>query len=150
MSTEINRYIGGKVRYFRQKKSISIKDFAKQLYVTRSTVSRYETGKRGINLDTLSNILNILEISFDDIFPSNPIVRIFKEYNYNGIWPMKVYTNEMEPVIPKNSYILVLKGTAHIHSGDIVIALNVYKRLEIVKVYFTENIWFGKERILMM
>lgn len=84
----------------------------------------------------MNNIVKILGISFDDIFPYDSAVRIFEELHKDNIWPMKVCTDEMEPLIPKNSFILVLKGAVNIHNGDIVIAMTARNRLGIVKVYF--------------
>ena len=53
------RDIGKNIKEFRLRKSYSQEEMAEKLYVTRQTISNYETGKSRPDLDTLIRIADI-------------------------------------------------------------------------------------------
>ena len=65
----INKYVGEKIKYFRNKRNITQDELAEKLGITYQSVSRYETGERKTNNDLLYKISSILNISINDLFP---------------------------------------------------------------------------------
>lgn len=59
--------IGLNIKYFREKKGLSIDDLATKLNVSKSTISRYENNKREPNTKTLLRIAEILGIDIGDL-----------------------------------------------------------------------------------
>lgn len=73
--------IGRNIRRIRQQKGITQDDLAEQLFVTRQTVSNYETGRSKPDIDTLLRIAEILHVDLNEILygPTIPANRK-KEY----------------------------------------------------------------------
>ncbi len=65
----INKYIGEKIRYFRQSKNINQEELAEYLGVTKQTVSRYELGDRKTDNDILFRLADYFNVSINDFFP---------------------------------------------------------------------------------
>lgn len=57
----------------RTEKQITQQELADALFVTRQTVSRWETGKNYPTLDMLVEICRVLDLDATDIFPSKTI-----------------------------------------------------------------------------
>ena len=66
---EIKKKTGDRIKELRTKKlGISQEDFARLLGVDRTYLSRIESGKQNITVNTLNEICNNLQISFKDFF----------------------------------------------------------------------------------
>ncbi|MGN4125520.1 helix-turn-helix domain-containing protein [Lysinibacillus sphaericus] len=57
--------LGNRIKYLREKKYISQKDFAKQIGVSSTVLSRYESDDRKPDYDTLQLIADNLNVSTD-------------------------------------------------------------------------------------
>ncbi|WP_404427270.1 helix-turn-helix domain-containing protein [Ureibacillus chungkukjangi] len=57
--------IGSKIKYLRERNNISQKDFAKKIGVSNTVLSRYESGDRKPDYDTLQLIADYFEVSTD-------------------------------------------------------------------------------------
>lgn len=75
MATDLNKYIGNKIRAIRKSKHLTAEQLASKLGVSRATVTRYETGIRNTNQDILFKLADILEVSIDDFFPATAFNR---------------------------------------------------------------------------
>ncbi|MTB44455.1 helix-turn-helix domain-containing protein, partial [Providencia sp. wls1950] len=60
--------IGKEIREIRKNKRLSGSNIAKQLGISQQHYSRYECGKCRISVDTLLNILFVLDFDFGDFF----------------------------------------------------------------------------------
>lgn len=67
---ELSKYIGSKIRYYRELKNLTQDELAEKLGTTRQSVSRYETGERKANQDILFELADIFKISINKFFPS--------------------------------------------------------------------------------
>lgn len=83
---DLQKYIGGKIKYYRNKLNMTQDDLAKKLKTTKATISNYETGYRTPKQDSLFDLANALQISIDDLFPptqtrkrDSKIVSIFNQ-----------------------------------------------------------------------
>lgn len=59
--------LGLRIYKIRNDRKLSVLDFAVQLGVDPRMVSYYESGKRGITLDKLISICNILDVSIESL-----------------------------------------------------------------------------------
>lgn len=86
---ELQKFIGDKIKFFRESQGISQEKLGELLGTTKQTVSRYETGKRSANQDVLFKLSDIFGVSIDEFFPPREdYVSIVKEdtaeYNVNN------------------------------------------------------------------
>lgn len=66
INNEINNNIiskiGNNIRYYRQKKDLSLKEFGKLMNLSLTTIQKYETGKIEPSITTLYEISNVLNV----------------------------------------------------------------------------------------
>lgn len=68
----LSRSIGANIRGFRTAKGLSQDDLATKLFVTRQTISNYETGKSFPDIDTLQTIAGELDVELTWILYGKP------------------------------------------------------------------------------
>jgi repressor LexA len=66
---DINKYIGNKIRNFREQKNLTQEEVAEYLNTTPQTISRYEIGDRKTNQDILFKLAEYFKVSINDFFP---------------------------------------------------------------------------------
>ena len=80
----LSKYIGGKIKFYRNEKKLTQEELAKKLGTKKATISNYETGYRSPQQDMLFELAKVLEISINDLFPQTSVVEnnsIEKIYN---------------------------------------------------------------------
>ena len=65
-----DRFVGERLRYYRQKAKISKDDLAKGLAVAANTIDRFETGQQRIKAAQLFILSSLLDVSVADFFQS--------------------------------------------------------------------------------
>lgn len=76
----ITREVGSQIRYARKRRGISMEDLAQAIYKTRSAISKYENGHISVDIATLYDIANALNVSIYDLLHRNtPDIK--QEYN---------------------------------------------------------------------
>lgn len=66
---ELNKYIGQKIKFFRQQLGLTQAELGKKIGVKNSTISGYEIGTRIPKRDFLFKVSNALNVPIDDFFP---------------------------------------------------------------------------------
>lgn len=66
---DVNKFIGSKIRRFREIKNITQEELAEYLETTPQTISRYEIGERRTNNDILFKLAEYFDISINEFFP---------------------------------------------------------------------------------
>lgn len=66
------RDIGKNIRYLRESKGLTQDQLAEKLFVTRQTVSNYETGRTRPDVDMIVSIANVLETDANTVFYGLP------------------------------------------------------------------------------
>ena len=66
---DINKYIGNKIRSYREQKNLTQEEIAEYLNTTPQTISRYEIGDRKTNQDILFKLAEYFKVSINDFFP---------------------------------------------------------------------------------
>ncbi|MGM0260451.1 helix-turn-helix domain-containing protein [Enterococcus sp. AZ102] len=71
---ELSKFIGGKIKQYRETKNITQDELAEFLGTTRQSISRYENGERKTNQDILFDLAEYFDVSINDFFPkrNNP------------------------------------------------------------------------------
>lgn len=69
----LSKSIGANIKLFRTEKGFSQDDLATKLFVTRQTVSNYETGKSFPDIDTLNAIAKELDVELNWILYGKPL-----------------------------------------------------------------------------
>lgn len=87
---ELNRYIGRKIKEFRNKKNLKQSELGAKINVENSTISSYERGIINFNLNTLFALSDALDVKLDDFFPERKT-----EENYLDD-SKELYSNNMD------------------------------------------------------
>lgn len=66
---EFRGQLAENIRSARKANNLSQKQLAQQIGVTANCISLYETAKRMPNLEVMSIIANVLDVSLDDMIP---------------------------------------------------------------------------------
>ena len=61
--TEISRAVGGRIRLYRQMKKYTLLALAEKIHKSKATLSKYETGEIAVDVETLFEIAEALEIT---------------------------------------------------------------------------------------
>ncbi len=88
---DINKYIGSKIREFREIKNLTQEDIANYLKTTAQTISRYEIGDRKTNQEILFKLAEYFKVSINDFFP--PL-------NFDNVIPINITNDTVQiPVL---------------------------------------------------
>lgn len=61
--SDLSEHIGKRIKLYRQNKRLTQSQFANQIHKSKSAVSKYECGQISIDIDTLYDIADVLDIS---------------------------------------------------------------------------------------
>lgn len=64
---EINIYIGGQIRKYRKANGMTLQQLADVIHKSRATVCKYENGEISIDIATLYEISQALQVSFGQL-----------------------------------------------------------------------------------
>ncbi len=76
---------GEKIQKLRNQNNWTQEELAEKLYVSRTAVSKWESGKGYPNIDSLKEIANIFNITIDELLSSEEIIGIAKSENNTNI-----------------------------------------------------------------
>ena len=68
----INKYTGSRIRNYRKMKKLTLNQLADSIHKSRATVSKYETGDISLDLETLYEISNALDVGIDQLIDYHP------------------------------------------------------------------------------
>ncbi|WP_434352353.1 LexA family protein [Trichococcus flocculiformis] len=84
---ELNKFIGTKIKKFRESRNMTQDELAELLDTTRQSISRYENGERKANQDLLFELASIFKVSLDDFFP---VRNLYDQTNIIRVTPENV------------------------------------------------------------
>ncbi|MBR2675076.1 MAG: helix-turn-helix transcriptional regulator [Mogibacterium sp.] len=70
---EVNLEIGKKIRIFRKKQNMTLDALAAAIYKSKATVSKYEKGEITIDISTLYEVANALDVHIEQLLYSQPV-----------------------------------------------------------------------------
>ena len=68
-----------KLQELRKRKGITQEELAKKLYVSRTAISKWESGRGYPSIDSLKSIANFFSVTIDELVSSNEIINIAEE-----------------------------------------------------------------------
>lgn len=88
---EINLYIGTKIRNYRKMKHLTLQQLADLIHKSRATVCKYETGEITLDLNTLYEISEALDVNLSQLTDYHPnreeTANIQNQQDYDGESP---------------------------------------------------------------
>lgn len=72
--SELSKSIGSKIRNVRKYKGITLEQLASKIHKSKATISKYETGEITLDVDTLYEIAQALELEVDQLL-DKPLVK---------------------------------------------------------------------------
>ena len=69
---DIRKYIGGQIKTYRKSAGLTLQALADKIYKSRATVCKYENGSIPIDIETLYEISNALEVPLSRLTDCNP------------------------------------------------------------------------------
>ncbi len=109
---ELSKFIGSKIKYYRELRNMTQDELAEQLKTTRQSISRYENGERKANQDILFDLADIFKISINNFFPPTEQSTSI-ETIYNQLDPprkAKVYNFAERQLREQNNKVVPLFG----------------------------------------
>lgn len=70
---EIKKYVGSKIKEFRNKKKMNQTELGKVIGVNQNTVAGYEKGDWEVSYDNLFKLAELFDVSIDDFFPPTKV-----------------------------------------------------------------------------
>ena len=83
--SEINVYVGAQIRKYRKACKLTIQELADAIHKSRATVCKYENGTISIDIETLYEISQVLQVSFSQL-SSYPADGGREGYDRSSIW----------------------------------------------------------------
>lgn len=82
---EVNMEFGEKIQKLRKQNKLSQEQLAEKLYVSRTAVSKWESGKGYPNIDSLKDIAKLFDKTIDELLSSEEIIVLAKKENVSNI-----------------------------------------------------------------
>ena len=65
----ITKYVGNRIKYFRENKNITQQELAEAMNTSQQSIARYESGERKADQNILFQLATYFNISINDFFP---------------------------------------------------------------------------------
>ena len=76
---------GEKIKVLRNQNKLTQEQLAEKLYVSRTAVSKWESGKGYPNIDSLKDIARLFDVTVDDLLSSEELLDVAKEENSTNL-----------------------------------------------------------------
>ena len=84
---EINVYIGGQIRKYRKANGMTLQQLADVIHKSRATACKYENGEISIDIATLYEISQALQVSFGQLTSYQPTLPPSPPPPRSSAWP---------------------------------------------------------------
>lgn len=133
---------GKAIRTFRKKKNMTLQELADHLCKSKATVSKYESGKISIDLDTLVDIASALQVSVEQLIyiptPLQPSAPLTVPTFFKGLNQMYMYIYDGRDNHLNRIVIDVLPERQHIFPAIMYMNIKNYEEYQIC-----ENTYIG-------
>lgn len=69
---EINQHVGRRIRMYRKSRRLTLQQLADRIHKSKSSVSKYETGEITLDIETLAEISEVLQVSIHQLTDYQP------------------------------------------------------------------------------
>lgn len=86
---DINVHAGSRIRMYRKSRGMTLQQLADKIHKSRSSVSKYENGEITLDIETLAEIAEVLEVSLNQLTDFYPMEKEPEEnpVSYSGMSP---------------------------------------------------------------
>lgn len=85
--------LSSKIQKLRKERGLTQEQFAQQLFVSRTAVSKWETGRGTPNIESLKMIAGLCEVTLDDLLGTEEIIAVAKNENRENINRFAAYVD---------------------------------------------------------
>ena len=117
-----------KLQELRKKKGLTQEELAKELYVSRTAVSKWESGKGYPSIDSLKEISKFFSVTIDELLSSEELITAAEDENRSNIGKMIDLLIGIADVI---SIMLILLPLYPKKTGETVTAVALYDYMQI-------------------
>ena len=82
---------GEKIKKLRSQSNLTQEGLANKLYVSRTAVSKWESGKGYPNIDLLKDIARLFNVTIDELLSSEEILDIAKKESYSNVKKINIF-----------------------------------------------------------
>ena len=93
---------GEKIQKLRNQNKWTQEQLAEKLYVSRTAVSKWESGKGYPNIDSLKDIAKLFNKTIDELLSSEEIIDIAKKENNSNMKKANNLRNDLNDSLPVN------------------------------------------------
>ncbi|MBQ7283504.1 MAG: helix-turn-helix transcriptional regulator, partial [Oscillospiraceae bacterium] len=69
---DIKQYVGQRIRSYRKEQGMTLQQLADAIHKSRASVSKYENGEISIDVETLQDISNALDVEINQLVDYRP------------------------------------------------------------------------------
>lgn len=69
---QINIHVGSRIRMYRKSKGLTLQALAERIHKSRSCLSKYENGEIALDIETLSEIADVLQVNISQLIDFKP------------------------------------------------------------------------------
>ena len=122
-----------KLQELRKNKKLTQEELAEILYVSRTTISKWESGRGYPSIDSLKQIALFFEITIDDLLSSEKLLTIAKQENDSNI--QKVY-EFMFGIVDVCTFFMILLPLYPYEINDYVYSINLFDYHSINSIFY--------------
>ena len=118
---------GEKLQELRKSRGLTQEELAEALYVSRTAVSKWESGRGYPSIDSLKEISNYFSVSIDDLLSGEKLISIAEKENKNNIRNM---CNLLFGMADFFSFLLIILPLYSKTSGGYICSVNLFAYTE--------------------
>ena len=99
-----------KLQELRKRKGMTQEELAQQLYVSRTAISKWESGRGYPNIDSLKQIAKLFSVTIDELLSSDELLSVAEADNKNREQQMRALTFGLLDMAPMLFLVLPLLG----------------------------------------
>lgn len=77
--SQITTHVGNRIRMYRKSRNMTLQELADQIHKSRASMSKYETGEITLDIETLFEIAQVLQVSPNQLLDVQPPVPVQEE-----------------------------------------------------------------------
>lgn len=113
-----------KIQKLRKEQGMTQEQFAEQLFVSRTAVSKWETGRGMPNMESLQMIARVCGVTLDELLRAEEVITIAEQENMENLNRLAGYVDGIVNVLALASVLLPLYK---VEKGDVFYAVPLYQ-----------------------
>lgn len=134
-----------KLQQLRKQNDLTQEQLAGQLYVSRTAISKWESGRGYPNIDSLKSISELFSVSIDDLLSSEELITLAESENINNMNKVFSLVYGIVDLLGISFIFLPLFGQ---YDGNVIRAVTLYNCTDIT--VYTRSLFFGIPIIMFL